>query len=550
MASLNPLAGTLGKKLATHLLRRATFGPAKNDIDIWAGNTVSQGVKDLFKALPAYDPPKDPATGADWINPKPTEANSPQEDLKEHLNVWWIDKMCHSGISIGEKMAFFYHTHFTTIKSRIRFAPAIYYQIALFRYYALGNFKEITKKICMDNAMLMHLDGQLNEVGRPNENFGREFLELYSIGKGVQKGPSDYTNYTEEDVVEAARVFSGFGIDEDFTGTDPESGLVRGRVKTGNGTLAARHDAGAKIFSKAFQNTVIEPKEMIDGKATEAAALDEISQLVDMVFDQEETARHICRKLYRFFVYYKISEEIEQDIIIPLAGTFRDNNFEIQPVLEQLLSSQHFYDQDNSVNTDDIVGAVIKSPLELVLGTLRFFKVEITTDADLEKYYETYYRAVIRELKFHGMDFYEPFEVAGYTAYHQAPSYNRNWISANYLAERYKYAENLLNGFYGENDNLLCKLNVMEYVADPKNISDPSNPEKLTRELTEYLLPQEITEERFNYFMNTILLDDLSIMNWKSEWQQYQLTGDDTNVRVQLERLVKAIMQSPEYQLS
>ena len=551
MASLSAYTDILGTRKSAHLLRRAAFGATKKEIDAWAGKTPQQAIAELLTSSNSIPfPPKDPATGNAWVNPKPSEANSGRDDLKQQLKAWWITQMHTAPLTSWEKLTYFLHTHFTTIESRIDHAPAIYYQNALFRYYALSNFKELSKKMCIDNAMLVFLDGKLNEVGRPNENFAREFFELYSIGKGPQRGPNDYTHYTEDDIVEASKVFSGFGVDEDFLNMDVDAGVAIGKVKTNDGGLAARHDASTKTFSAAFQNTVIAPSEVIDGKATEEAALDEINQLVEMIFAQEETAKHICRKLYRFFVYYDISEEIEQDIIIPLADTFRSNNYELKPVLERLFTSQHFYDMDNTLNSDDNIGAIIKSPLELVVGTLRFFKVDFPDETYLNDYYEAYFQAVLKEMQQQGLDLYEPFEVAGYAAYHQSPVFHRNWISANYLAQRYKYTENLIRGFYNDNDQLLCKLDVMEYVNDTNNISDPSNPELMVRELVDYLLPQEITEERFGYFMNTVLLDNLSIVNWKSEWLLYKSTGDDSNVRGQVEKLFMAIMQSPEYQLS
>ena len=551
MASISAYTDVLGTRKAAHLLRRASFGGTKKEIDSWAAKTPQQAVSALLissNTIPA--PPRDTATGNAWISPKPSDANSKGDALKKQTKLWWLSQMHISPLTTQEKLTFFYHTHFTTIESRINQPPAIYYQNALFRHYAMGNYKELSRKICMDNAMLIFLDGKLNEVGRPNENFAREFFELYSIGKGAQRGPNDYTNYTEDDILAAAKVFSGFGEDEDYMNMDADAGVAIGKVKTNNGSLAARHDASTKTFSSAFQNTVIAPLEVIDGKATEEAALDEVDQLIEMVFAQEETARHLCRKLYRFFVYYEITEEIEQDIIGPMAETLRNNDFEIKPVLQQLFTSQHFYDQDNTQNDDDNVGAIIKSPVELVMGTLRFFKAEFPAEAALEDFYLSYEKGVLKEMQLQGLDLYEPFEVAGYPAYHQAPAFHRNWISANYLAQRYKFTDNLIRGYYNESDSLLCKLDIMAYVNDTNNISDPSNPQSMVKEMVDYLLPQEITEERFNYFMNTVLLDNLSIVNWKSEWQLYKSTGDDSNVRGQVEKLFLAITQSPEYQLS
>ena len=265
-----------------------------------------------------------------------------------------------------------------------------------------------------------------------------------------------------------------------------------------------------------------------------------------MIFNQDETARHICRKLYRYFVYYDITPEIETDIIEPLANTFRTNNYEFQPVLEQLLASEHFFDTDNAINTDDNRGAIIKSPLDLVMGALRFFPVTMPdSGVDLNTAFETSYRSLLGNMDDQGLSLYDPPEVAGYPAYHQTPEFNRNWISNNGLARRYQFSDVLVNN----GDNQGFQLDIVAYVENSQNISDPSNAQTLVQELIDDLFPEIITPERFSYFKDDVLLDNLSDANWAGEWNNYQITGDDTAVRIQLENLVHALMQSPEYQL-
>jgi uncharacterized protein (DUF1800 family) len=520
MASLNPVTGTLGTRRSAHILKRATFGPNKSDISFNAGRTANQALTELFQTNTI------PVAPADYDN----------------FKSWWVERMFTSGRSIVEKMVFFYHTHFTTKEEVVQSNQALYHQNQLFRYYALGNFKELTKKICLDNAMMIFLDGRDNDRNNVNENFGRELLELYSIGKGPQIGPGDYTNYTEQDVKEAARVLSGYGNDEDFLNVDPATGIPTSFVKNDGGTVATAHDAGVKIFSDKFQNTTIQPNALVGEDATVAATLDELDQLIDMIFNQPETAGHICRKLYRFFMYYEITSEIKQDIIEPLANTFRTNNYEIQPVLQQLFNSEHFYDADNAIAEDNNHAALIKSPLELVVGTLRYFRVALPASGTQE-FYDAVDNGIIGPMRFQGMDLLEPYEVAGYPAYHQNPDFNRNWISHNHLARRYEYIGQLMNGM----DNFGFQLDAVAFVEN--NISDPSGAQVVVQELVDDLLPEIITTARFDYFLNDVLLDGLSMGNWTTEWFAYQGSGDDSAVRTQLEALFNALMQSPEYQL-
>lgn len=550
MAGIPSYNNALGTRHAAHLLRRATLGATKQQIDQFAQLTAPAAMTLLLKKNPLPPPPADPATGQSWVNPKPTEANSDGSELQRQLNAWWMHQTATQPLSMHEKMTFFMHIHFTTISNRVEEKPALYHQLRLFHHYALGNFKTLARKICTDNAMLRFLDGHLNNVGNVNENFGREFLELYSIGKGTQVGADNYTTYTEQDVQAAAMVFSGWNQDKEFASIDVETGVAQAILKGDDPGIAARHDASTKQFSAAFQNQTISPSAMIGDKATQAAAAEEIDQLVEMVFAQPATARHLCRKLYRYFVYYEITDEVEQTVIEPLAQVFLSNNYELQPVLTALLTSQHFYDNDNAVVEDDNTGGIIKSPLELIVGTLRFFRTALPDPSgNLSLHYQAYKKVVLKGLTDQGLYLYEPFEVAGYPAYHQAPSYHRNWISANYLARRYEFAKKLIAGVRDE-EQLLAHLDVVAYVKNPKNISDPFDAARLVRELTDYLLPESITEERFTYFLKSILLDDLSEANWQTEWQKYLGSGNDTAVRVQLEKLFNTVLQSPEFQLS
>ncbi|NJN25294.1 MAG: DUF1800 domain-containing protein [Cyclobacteriaceae bacterium] len=405
-----------------------------------------------------------------------------------------------------------------------------------------GQFQGTGKKICYDNAMLIHLDGRLNDVGRPNENFAREYFELFTIGKGDQISDDDYSNYTEQDIIESSKVLSGYNTDPDYSNIDPDTGVAMGVIR-GTGNVASNHDASIKQFSPHFQNTTIQPIELIGDKASKEAALDELDQLVNMIFMQEATARYICRRLYRYFVYYDITPEIENDIIRPLAQTFMGAEYELLPVLEQLLSSQHFFDADNGTETDDNRGGIIKSPLEVVLGAFRFFNVSLPDQqSDLSRFYAVYQDLLFNKIQNQGLDFYEPYDVAGYEAYYQEPAYNRNWITVNNLARRYQISTNLLLGEKDENDVLLYKLDILDYCRDEG--IDLNSPQAIVTFFVEYLLPEAITTERFDYFKSTLLIDVD-----EADWVATIIDGEDFQVVFHLENLINTMMQSPEYQL-
>ncbi|MBY0432866.1 MAG: DUF1800 domain-containing protein, partial [Cyclobacteriaceae bacterium] len=277
---LPSLSGTLGPKRAAHLLHRATFGPTKAQIDSFAGLTAAQAVAQLFQQpLPTPLAPIDPKTNKEWVVSGTTDANSGDGDLQEFFKGWMLAQMIGQGVPAGqsipyavrEKVIFFFHTVLTTIQSKVDNSRSLYFQHQLFRLFAFDktagikfNFKELTKKICVDNAMLRLLDGNLNVKGAPQENYARELHELYSIGRGLEgtlppvTDPGDYFLFREKDVQEAAKVLSGWDIDTTFKNIDLDTNLPRGVVR-GSKTNASGHDNSVKQFSDRFNNATIQP---------------------------------------------------------------------------------------------------------------------------------------------------------------------------------------------------------------------------------------------------------------------------------------------------
>ena len=552
MSSLDPISGPLGRSNAKHLLKRATFGPTQQEINSFAQLTVVEAVDMLFQPQAEPQPPVDPATGENWVSPLPGPENSEESVLARYFIAWHLELMRNEQTNVREKIVWFLHAHLPVSVFKVEWSAPIYYQNKLYRHFAFGSFKNLFKKLLLDNAMLWYLDNTLNEAENPNENFAREMLELYTIGKGPQIGPGDYTHYTEEDVKAAAKVLTGLKVDITLENYDPdllpETKIAQGYVYTYGEDLAILHDPGIKTFSEKFQHTQIQPNEIVSGFATKNAVLDELDQLIEMIFAQEETARFLVRKLYRFFVFYNITEEIEQDIIQPLAQTFISSNFSIKAVLEQLFKSQHFYDADNSQTSDDHKGAIIQSPVDLMNGAFRFFNIPFPTDVG-RLYEELYSQQLLNFYYIMGIPIYFPEDVAGYPAYFQAPGYNRNWITSTNQACRYYLIYALLFGIKNENDEILIQLDIIDWVEKSENISDPSDPEILVIELIEGLLAANLPQERLEYFTNIALMDNLPLYYWTVEWNNYQNGSSDDLVRNALHRLLISLMQSPESQL-
>lgn len=593
---LTELTEPLGTKRALHLLRRCTFGVTKQDIDTTFSSLTPQQATDLLfrQVLPAPLLPINPQTNQDWVESGVYAPEQMDGELQDAFKKWFIGQMLASGIdpslrlayATRERIVFFLHTHFTTIQEKVGNSRSLYFQNALLRMFALDdmpppvfpapapplelNIKNLTVKISVDNAMIALLDGNLNVRGGVNENYARELLELYSIGRGLAgtlpdaSEQGDYIVYKEQDVQESARVLSGWTTNTDFgsiTGPevtlDPETLLPRGKVR-GTPLNASGHDNQVKTFSNRLPGSIqADPLLLNNGQATEASALDEIRQLVDLIYAQPETAKNICRKLYRFFVYHEITPDIDNTIIAEMANTFQSNGFKLQPVIENLVRSQHFYEAAPGVG-DDAFGGIIKSPLELVINTVGFFGLTVPQQStDLTGFYD-FTGAVLNEIDNQGMHFFQPFDVAGYEAYHQFPIYHRSWINVNYLTRRYDFIRIIVNPM---SDSPL-KIDVYQFVKD--NISDAiaSNSRLLVIELCRYFLPISenltfdaaaddnagITAERLNYF-HTVFLSNID-PDPEAAWTLRWTTGVGiATATEQLQQLFNALLQSPEYQL-
>ncbi len=579
---LTAFTGILGQKRASHLLRRVTFGATRAQIDSFSVLTPQQAINSLFNSsLSEPVAPIDPKTNLTWVDVVSTSANSKDSDLQEYFKHWWVGQMLALEVSaadrlaymVREKIVYFLHTHFCAIQSVVASSRALYFQNVLFRKYALDatlpstiNFLELTKKVSVDNVMLILLDGRLNVKGDVNENYSRELLELYTIGKGlagfVSAGTTqgDYIHFTELDVREAAKVLSGYDVDYTFTSIDSDTLLPIGKIKLGANASAYAHDNTTKKFSFRFGNAEITPNPLLlsGTQPTALSMADELDQLIKLIYDQPETAKHICRKIYRFFVYHDIDTAIDDNVINEMAATFTSNGFKIEPVIKELLESTHFYDTNDSTLTNDQFGAIIKSPLELVTNTLTFFEYQLPSYTVDTVLYHKKMSTILGYLNDMGMNLMNPQDVAGYNAYHQFPLFNRAWISTNTLTQRYNFINKVITI---DRINMDEAININVYDFIKSRFSDvASDPDELINSLISYLFSvytptSEITPERIAYFKERFfalgsVLPQGALAFWQFSWANAEgIPNSKIDARGMLQDLINAICQSPEYQL-
>ncbi|MCS7081527.1 MAG: DUF1800 domain-containing protein [Bacteroidetes bacterium] len=458
---------------AAHLLRRVGIGPRRSEI-LWAyeyGRT--HGITALVDALLAPSPMPNPP-GSWALEPPQSLRGLSQQEVQAiqaqwrtwlgELRAWWITQMRQQGLNIRERMVLFWANHFVVEASKVQIPHYLYGLLDLFRRQALGNVKELTKAVGKTPAMLIYLDGVQSRAGNPNENYARELLELFTMGIG---------HYTEQDVVEAARAFTGWYIDG-----------LEGRLNP------QRFDAGTKTFL---------------GRTGPWTADD----IVEIIFEQPVTARFLCRKLYRHFVYVTPNE----DIVEGLAQIMRAHQYELRPVLRALLSSAHFFEEA-------VMGAQIKSPVEAIVGAARALELPAGVEAFL---YDACRQA--------GQDLLDPPDVAGWPGY-------RSWISTTTLPIRWRATDGLIDGRTLRGTRLSARADLLRLVRT--QISQPQDAETLVRELVGWLWGLAPSVDRLRMLLE-VLLQGIPAYEWGL---------DKPGAELRLQGLVKYLLRQPEYQLT
>ena len=233
--SLTPLTSNLGVSRAKHLLRRACFHYNKNLLYTISELNAEQAIDYLLQDnTVSYTEPYDPLPIENphgfWLSSSEYPPNIPNQARKRGLlSQWWFYNMVNRN-NLKDKLLFFLHTTFTISSGDVGASHYFYDHLRLLEYFSDGNLRVLAKKITLDNAMLNYLDNTQNNANNPNENYAREFLELFTITKGEQIGEGDYSTYTENDVIQAARVFSGFKTMLDRSIIDPDTGIPMGRI--------------------------------------------------------------------------------------------------------------------------------------------------------------------------------------------------------------------------------------------------------------------------------------------------------------------------------
>ena len=312
--ALSPYQGPWSPRLAAHLLRRAGFGGSPSDIAMYADMGVHDAVDRLLHFVPDSLPAQPDGDITFQFGPLANQMQQRRAYVATQL--WYVNRLLQTPNPLRERMVYFWSNHFTSGLGQSGITPQLMVnQYNLFMRFALGNYAQLTHEISKDPAMLLYLNNAQNRKQHPNENYARELMELFSLGVG---------NYTEEDVRQSARAFTGWTVNRRM-----------GDVVEFNPLL---HDDGVKMFLNRTGDFMGD-------------------DIVDIIMQQPATARYMAHKFARHFIY----DNPEPELIDALAQKFRGNGYNVATLMSVILRSKLFY-------SDRAYRALVKSPLELVIG--------------------------------------------------------------------------------------------------------------------------------------------------------------------------------------
>lgn len=370
---------------ARHLLARTGFGGAPTEIRRLAALSRETAVDQLLgNASPEAmtNPPRDvltalpPVAGMRGMTAEQKKAfNRERREDAFKLKGWWYQELLTTPSPLTERMTLFWHNHFTSSFHKVKWPALLYHQNVLLRHHAMGSFRDLLFQVSKDPAMMLYLDTQTNHKDHPNENFARELFELFTLGEG---------RYTEQDVKEAARAFTGWRV-------------------------AKRHGAGFAFNRHQHDDGV---KHVLGKTGTFGG-----DDILAMALNQQACATYLTRKLWREFV----SDRPDPQEVERLAGQFRFSGYQVKPLLRELFTSPHFWAPENR-------GVLVKSPVELLVGTSRLLNLPINDTTMLAKYG--------RRL---GQDLFDPPNVKGWPG-------GTRWITAATLLNRWQLLQRGLRG--------------------------------------------------------------------------------------------------------
>ena len=532
--SMAPYSGVWSKMLAAHLLRRTTLGPTQAQIDAAFSDGVDLAVENILQSSILTDEPVTwhpgetvAQQGETWVDkfmtPDPLLEDQVNAARQKSLFSWTAGRMNKEQLgaaNITEKMVFFWQNHFGI--QQVRDDRLNYNYFKTLEANAIGNFKTVVESITINGAMMKFLDTASNTKWSPNENYSRELLELYSIGKGLQTGPGDYSNFTEDDILSGARILTGWKVRENMSSTANPYIEFEPNL----------HDTDSKQLSYHFNNMIL----FNDDE-------NEYKNFIDAIFSKEETAYHICRKLYRYFVSTELTEQIEATVIDTMAQTMISNNYEIRPVLAQLFKSEHFYDST-------IIGSHLKAPYEFIFSMLN---PTLSFPSHNEEGNNVIWNILYNAASVMDQNWYVAPSVAGWPAYYVKPGYMQLWLNSATIDRRFWLVSLLTEHSTGISDDVTgtvysFKIDALAFVDQ---LQTPSDGVAVIEQMCDLFFARPLLQTKKDRLLN-ILSDFLPAFEWTLQYNEYLSNTHDPVLREPVKQRVEAVLSEifklPEFQ--
>lgn len=455
--SLAPYSGTFGLAERKHILNRTVVGLCKRHLQDLEGLDLDQAIEHILTpellgeptnnyyhdmdgaAYAAQYNNEDVAPGAPFIH-RPYVRNNPGSEEQfgwerySAIISWVNNSIYEQQTSVHWKLFIFLHNLVPTRCFDTIGHKGGYLYIKLLFDACFGSYKQFIYDVTLDPSMLVYLNLALSQKDTPDENYAREVQELFTVGK------RPFAQFSESDVREIARALVGWTYDYES--------LVYGEGTERHTVFNEwNHDSRDKHFSEFYNNRTITGRSGPEGA-------DELTDVIDMLFETDESAIYICRRLYQFFVYPVLNDQIESQIIAPLATIFKQNNHSMIAVLRVLLKSAHFFDAS-------ITNSLIKSPLDFNFSILKELKIP---EGNLEYWdgstshkqhynpghpafqvknytsdtlaYDIFAKHLNWVTHNQGMQLFSPPNVSGWPAYYQEPVYDLFWINTSTIKAR------------------------------------------------------------------------------------------------------------------
>jgi len=537
-AGLEPYTGEFGKAQKKHLLNRTMVGMAKRHMDDLDGLSLTQALDLIFTPEVLGEPVNnyyffktneewneiygrdDVAPGSTFVNRASTQRGENQQyengdwTRREAINSWLNQSIYNQNTSVHWRLFLFLHNLIPTDGGQGVDNKGLHGYYKLIFDSCFKDYRKTIYDITVNPAMLVYLNLGLSRKETPDENYAREVQELFTVGK------RPFSKYTEEDVRGVARALVGWRINYDSIF---EEGPVTSTFGKWN------HDIEDKVFSSFYGNKTIRGREGEDGA-------NELNDVIEMIFNTEESAIYLTRRLYQFFVYHDVSDAVEESIIKPLAIILRENNFEIDKALKVLLKSAHFFDSSfyNSMlkSPPDFVFGMTKE-FDLFHGDLRNYDAERDNGSynPPEKFTNELTRAFYFFKNFEwrmgnmGMRIGSPPSVSGWPAFYQAPVYDLFWINSMTIKDRVQLSNSATQwGFWlGDGTNLV--LDKIQYILSYSNVDSL---EGLIQELSDRLLGADIPTQAKERIKQSVL-SEKSESYWTEAINEYKNNPSEQN---------------------